>query len=392
MINIQNKGDCSGCHACMAACPKGAIVMQPDTEGFLYPEIDRDICVECGICDNMCQAKKPIRLAREPHAYACWNKDENVRMNSSSGGMFHLLAKWMIQKGGVVFGAAFDDDFNIRHIGVRSVEDIRLLQGSKYVQSVIGNTYLEAKEELESGNYVLFTGTPCQIDGLLHYLRKDYEKLYTQDIICHGVPSSKVWQRYLEYQKEHFKSTLKRDSVPSFRQKRDGWNRYAISLPFEKGIEYRVFHREDFYMQAFLNNLSLRPSCYECHSKTKHRNSDITLADFWGIENVLPEMFDNKGTSLVLTNSEKGQSLFEEIRKELVCQEVDFEEAISHNSCAYRSVKKPDKREDFFLHLSKMQFDRLVKRETLPPLYERIYWKIRCFLSKGLRKCGIRRR
>lgn len=266
MVNIQNKGDCSGCHACMAACPKMAITMKTDTEGFLYPEIDRDICVDCGICDDMCQAKKPIQSVRSPHAYACWNTDENIRMISSSGGIFQILAKWIIQKGGVVFGAGFDKD-----------------------------------------------------------------------------------------------------------------------------IEYRVFHREDFYMQAFLNNLSLRPSCYECHSKTKSRNSDITLADFWGIENILPEMFDNKGTSLVLANSEKGQALFEEIKEDLMWWEVDFEEAILHNTLAFCSVQKPDKREDFFSHLSKMRFDRLVKRETLPPLTERIYWKIRRVISQGLRKCGVRK-
>lgn len=392
MINIQNKGDCSGCHACMAVCPKMAITMKTDTEGFLYPEIDTDVCVDCGICDNMCQTKKPICMERKPYAYACWNVDENVRMNSSSGGIFYLLAKWIIQKDGVVFGAAFDEEFNIRHIGVHSVESIRLLQGSKYVQSVIGSTYEEAKELLESGKYVLFTGTPCQIDGLLHYLGKDYAKLYTQDIVCHGVPSSKVWQRYLDYQKKHFKSTLSREPLPSFRQKKEGWKRYSISLSFNRDIEYRVFHREDFYMQAFLNNLSLRPSCYECHSKTKSRNGDITLADFWGIENVLPGMFDNKGTSLVLTNSKKGQVLFEEIQNVLRCKEVDFEKAISHNPCIYGSVEKPDKREDFFLHLSKMRFDRLVKRETLPPLTERIYWKIRRVISEGLRKCGVRKR
>ena len=381
MIEIQNRGDCSGCAACAAACPRQAIEMNADQEGFLYPVINSAKCIDCGICDNMCQAKNMIKRKREPLAYACWNKNDSVRMCSSSGGVFYVLAEFIIAHGGVVFGAAFDEELMVRHVAVDSMDQVYRLQGSKYVQSIIGRTYIEAKKLLDEGRYVLFTGTPCQIDGLLHYLCHDYELLYTQDIICHGVPSPIVWKRYLNYQEP-----LVREPLPSFRRKEEGWKRYSISLSFDKDIEYRKYHKEDCYMQAFLKNLSLRPSCYECHSKTKIRNSDITLADFWGIEHMLPEMFDNKGTSLVLTNSEKGKHLFELLKSRLHWREVDFEEAVSHNTPAFQSVARPKKREAFYDRLGTMPFDRLVKRAILPPIYKRIYWKIRHVVGLILRK------
>ena len=334
----------------------------------------------------MCQAKNMIKRKREPLAYACWNKNDSVRMCSSSGGVFYVLAEFIIAHGGVVFGAAFDEELMVRHVAVDSMDQVYRLQGSKYVQSIIGRTYIEAKKLLDEGRYVLFTGTPCQIDGLLHYLCHDYELLYTQDIICHGVPSPIVWKRYLNYQEQQYKKPLVREPLPSFRRKEEGWKRYSISLSFDKDIEYRKYHKEDCYMQAFLKNLSLRPSCYECHSKTKIRNSDITLADFWGIEHMLPEMFDNKGTSLVLTNSEKGKHLFELLKSRLHWREVDFEEAVSHNTPAFQSVARPKKREAFYDRLGTMPFDRLVKRAILPPIYKRIYWKIRHVVGLILRK------
>lgn len=386
MIEIQNRGDCSGCAACAAACPRQAIEMNADQEGFLYPVINSAKCIDCGICDNMCQAKNMIKRKREPLAYACWNKNDSVRMCSSSGGVFYVLAEFIIAHGGVVFGAAFDEELMVRHVAVDSMDQVYRLQGSKYVQSIIGRTYIEAKKLLDEGRYVLFTGTPCQIDGLLHYLCHDYELLYTQDIICHGVPSPIVWKRYLNYQEQQYKKPLVREPLPSFRRKEEGWKRYSISLSFDKDIEYRKYHKEDCYMQAFKKNLSLRPSCYECHSKTKIRNSDITLADFWGIEHMLPEMFDNKGTSLVLTNSEKGKHLFELLKSRLHWREVDFEEAVSHNTPAFQSVARPKKREAFYDRLGTMPFDRLVKRAILPPIYKRIYWKIRHVVGLILRK------
>lgn len=388
MIQIFDKSTCSGCHACVSACRQNAIEMAADEEGFLYPKIDKSICTNCGACETMCQAIRPIYKQRTPIAYACWNRDEFIKESSSSGGVFYAVAKWIISQGGVVFGAAFNDNLELRHISIESVDRIPLMQGSKYLQSVIGDAFKRAKDFLDDGRYVLFTGTPCQIDGLLHYLRKDYERLYTQDIICHGVPSPEVWKKYLEYQTHRFNSTLSKDKLPSFRQKTEGWKRYSVSLNFENDVKYSVYHREDCYMRAFLKNLSLRPSCFECRSKTKSRNSDITLADFWGIENVEPEMFNDKGVSLVLANSDKGKKLFDAVKEDLIFREVDFEAAVSHNTSAFRSAPRPENREAFFNRFRNEPFDLLVNELSPQPVpskltfIQRLRRKARIMLAK----------
>ena len=381
MIKINDKSKCSGCYACISICPKQAMSMKVDEEGFWYPQIDTGKCVECGLCEKVCQAIEPITIERKPLAYACNHKDVTIRMVSSSGGAFTAIASHIIGHGGIVFGAGFDENYMVQHISVETVEDLWKIRGSKYVQSMIGDTYICVKEELEKGRLVLFTGTPCQIDGLLHYLRKGYDNLYTQDIICHGVPSLKVWQKYLGFQQDRFKSQIAHDPQISFRNKKNGWEMYSQFLPFENGKEYCVYHRDDLFMKVFLQNLSLRPSCYNCHSKTLNRNSDITLADFWGIKQICPEMHDGKGTSLVILNTEKGNQLFKEVRCRLYVKEISLYEAVENNSSAYRSVPKPQKRKWFFKNLEKMEFDRLVEKATKVLLVQKIQRSIRFWFS-----------
>lgn len=283
MINIVDKSLCSGCHACMSVCPKFAITMQKDNEGFLYPIVDENKCIGCDLCDKSCQVLNPITNENEPIvAYACNNLNDAVRMQSSSGGIFSLIAEWIISQNGVVFGAGFDDELNVVHMAVDNTNDLSKLRGSKYVQSVIGDSYIQTKELLDAGIKVLFSGTPCQIDGLLHFLRKDYDNLYTLDIVCHGVPSPKVWKKYLEYQEILNGSSLSKTKLPTFRSKEDGWIRFRSALFFENGNSYSMTHEKDLYMKAFLKNVSLRNSCFSCYSKSINRNSDITLADLWG--------------------------------------------------------------------------------------------------------------
>ena len=228
------------------------------------------------------------------------------------------------------------------------------------MQSSINDAYKKAKEFLEKDRYVLFTGTPCQIEGLKKYIQKDYEKLYTQDIICHGVPSPKVWKKYLEYRESEDKE--KPQNI-SFRNKDNGLKLFNIKFEYLKS-KYKQNQNKDIYMQAFLKNTSLRDSCYNCSFKKKNRISDITLADFWGIENVLPEMDDNKGTSLVIVNSIKGQELFEKIKDNIGFKKVDLEDAIKYNKSMIESAKKDKNREKFFENLDKMKFDKLVKKYT----------------------------
>lgn len=295
-----------------------------------------------------------------PQAYACINKDEEIRKNSSSGGIFTLLAEQILNKQGVVFGAAFDENYHIIHTYIENKNDIEKFRGSKYAQSKIGTCYRQAKEFLDQGRYVLFTGTPCQVEGLKMYLKKEYENLYTQDIICHGTPSHKVWEKYLEYRKNI--SGQEPEKI-SFRNKDDGWKLFNMKFEYQKS-NYKKNQNQDPYMQAFLKNASLREECYKCKFKNKNRASDITLADFWGIENILPEMDDNKGTSLVIVHSEKGQQLFKDISSKMTYKQVDFNEAIKYNPSMLESVKPDSKRKDFFENLDKVPFDKLVKKYT----------------------------
>lgn len=359
MIKIKNKSKCSGCHACINSCPKKCISMQPDDEGFLYPVVDKDKCINCGLCKKVCHVLNPLENNNSPDAYACYNLNEDIRISSSSGGIFTLIAEWIIEQGGVVFGASFDDNLVVKHFCIDNKEDLYKLRGSKYVQSVIGNTYSQVKEILKNGRSVLFTGTPCQISGLMLFLGKSYDNLYTQDIICHGVPSPKVWELYLRYQERLLNSEVNKEIFPSFRSKEHGWLNFSVEMHFKSDVEYCVPHDNDSFMKAFLTNLSLRPSCYKCKCKGVHRNSDITLADFWGVNRLMPDMFDNKGTSLVLTNTEKGRRLFDEIQRCTSYTEIDIKSGLRFNPMAYSPSPRPLKRKQFIKNINDYNFKEL---------------------------------
>ena len=312
-------------------------------------------------------------------AYACINKNEEIRKNSSSGGIFTLLAEQVIEKDGVVFGAAFDDKYHIIHTYVENKNDLEKFRGSKYAQSNIGDCYKKAKEFLDQGRYVLFTGTPCQVEGFKMYLKKDYEKLYTQDIICHGTPSHKVWEKYLEYRERI--SEQKPEKI-SFRNKDEGWKLFNMKFEYQNS-NYKKNQNQDPYMQAFLKNASLRESCYNCKFKKKNRETDITLADFWGIENILPEMDDNKGTSLVIVHSEKGQQLFKDISEKMIYKSVDLDEALKYNPSMLKAAEPDPKRKEFFDNLDKVPFDKLVKKYTYKKSFmKRAFSKMKRILKK----------
>ena len=346
MIDIQNKELCSGCGACASVCPKGCIAMVSDVEGFAYPEVNKELCIDCGLCSKRCPVlNKKEGSPKTVSALAVRAKDEQLLLKSSSGGVFSLLAKSVLAQGGVVFGAAFCEDFTLKHIYIENEQQLYKLQGSKYMQSEIGECYLQAKNFLEQGRQVLFTGTPCQIGGLYAFLDKSYKNLITQDIICHGVPSPMVWQSYNEHLQSKSGSRL---SNVFFRDKRNGWKGYSLTFNFENGAEYNHSRSEDLYFRAFLSNMCLRPSCHKCAFKDKYRQSDITLADFWGIEKVCTDFDYKKGASLVIINSQKGEVLFNDISKEVILHKVDFESAIKYNSAMLHSSPASEKRESFF--------------------------------------------
>ena len=374
MQEIVEKNKCCGCHACFNICPKNAISMIEDEKGFRYPSIDKTKCIDCGMCKKVCPVLNNQEKEHNIKAYACYNINHDERLHSSSGGIFILLAKEVIKRNGVVFGASFDEDFNLYHTFAENKKDLKQFMGSKYVQSAIGETYKKVKYFLDNDRYVLFTGTPCQIEGLLSYLKKDYNKLYTQDIICHGVPSPKVWQKYLEYQKKLSNENVK--SV-SFRSKDHGWSLFRMKILFDTK-KYSKNHNDDLFMKVFLKNLCLRESCYNCSFKKKYRSSDITLGDYWGINKLHQKFNDNKGTSLLIINSDKGEKLFDAIKNNIKYIETDLDTAIKYNSAMVESVKHHNDEKDFINNIDNMSFDKLVNKYIpKPPFHKRIIRKIK---------------
>lgn len=380
MIEIKNKMDCCGCYACCNICPKNAIEMIEDDNGFKYPKVDKEKCINCNLCEKVCPILSQTKVENKIKvAYACINKNVKERLNSSSGGIFSLLAKNILNKNGIVFGAMFNNEWDVVHGYIETYEDIDKLQGSKYVQSTIGNSYKKVKEFLEKDRYVLFTGTPCQIEGLKNFLGKEYEKLITQDVICHGVPSPKAWKKYKEYRIKKDKENPKKIS---FRNKDNGWSNFNMKFSYEKS-NYKKNQQTDLFMQAFLRNTILRDSCYNCHFKKKDRVSDITLADFWGIDRILPDFYDNNGVSLVIVNSEKGKILFEKIKNDIKCREVDLLQAIKYNPSMVKSVKADPKREEFFENIDNYDFNKLVNKFTSKPVFiKRVLSRVKKYYKK----------
>lgn len=383
MIEIKSKEDCCGCYACYNICPKQCITMKMDKEGFWYPNIDKNECINCNLCEKVCPIINPVkRVDSKKIAYASMNKDEQVRMKSSSGGIFSILAEYIIKNNGVVYGAGFDEDFNIKHKRILYSTDLDLLRGSKYVQSSIGDIYKQVKNDLESNRQVLFTGTPCQVEGLRSYLRKEYVNLITMDFICHGVPSPLVWEKYLKKMKKSKQENIKNIY---FRNKDIGWKLFSLKIIFDKRI-YSNDLKNDLFMKGFLQDVYLRPSCYNCKFKKINRISDITVADFWGIENILPKMDDDKGTSLVVIHSEKGKQLFDKLSETMIINEVDLNEAIKYNLSMIRSVKYNEKRNSFFAELnSGKELTDLIRIYTKISFEKRVKNKIKSIIKRLIR-------
>ena len=303
MIHILDKKDCCGCSACVQRCPKNCIRMYPDEEGFLYPSIDETLCVDCGLCEKVCPVLNKGDERIPVRAVAIKNDDENIRLNSSSGGAFTALAIKILNEGGVVFGARFNDEWEVVHDYIENADNLHLFRGSKYVQSYIGVTYLQAESFLKNGRKVLFSGTSCQIAGLKRFLGREYENLLTVDVICHGVPSPIVWKDYLDdlISRKKIKgvSSLEDISTVSFRSKVTGWHIFSMEITGRSGGKLSEPLSKNVFMQGFLNNMYLRPSCYDCPARKGKSGSDISLGDYWGVENHHPCFADDAGVGLV---------------------------------------------------------------------------------------------
>lgn len=376
MIDIVDKKDCTGCWACANICHKSCITMKTDKDGFDYPIVNESICIKCKKCINICPILHKQEIQNNPVAYACFNKDEEIRKESSSGGIFTLLAINIIEDNGVVFGARFNDLFEVEHNYVESVEDIKVFRGSKYVQSKIGYTFTEVKKFLEDGRKVLFSGTPCQVGGLKSFLGKEYENLICTDIICHGVPSPLAWDKY----KNEISNGKKINNI-SFRDKTYGWKDYSFRMDFEDGTRYFEKGSENKYIRGFIGDIYLRNSCYKCKFKNLHRESDLTLADFWGIENINKNMDDGKGTSLIIVNSYKGSQYMKKIKGFLNIEDVNLEKTILYNKSAIESSYNNPRRKYFFNNINKFRFNKLVENALKDTLLNRVKIKIKQILK-----------
>ena len=326
MITIQNKNDCMGCSACKSICPKNCIEMKTDEEGFLYPVIDKSKCINCHLCEKICPNLNVKNNENESiKVYAAVNKNKDVLKNSSSGGVFYELALKTIEDGGIVFGAAFNENLEVQHIGVETKEDIKKLQGSKYVQSDINNQYIIVKQELEKGRKVLFSGAPCQIAGLKFFLKKEYENLVTCDFICTGVPSPKIFKLCIK----NFAKNKKIVDI-KFRDKTNGWVNFGMNIICKKSNIY-ISRYNNIYMSNFLSHYILRPACYSCKFKYLNSKSDIKLADYWQVKKRYPKFYNFNGVSHVMINTDKGNILFKKIKNRFELQQSSYSEVLEDN-------------------------------------------------------------
>ena len=400
MPNLCSKELCSGCSACYAACPRHAIKMAADKEDFLRPQIDVALCVNCELCTKVCPSLNHGE-SREPLAvYAAQARDTDLRMKSSSGGIFSLLARQVISRGGIVFGAGFDHaDWRVIHKSAENEEELEDLRGSKYVQSDMGDTFAAVKRELATGREVLFVGTPCQVAGLRNYLHHSAptsnaytSNLLTADLICHAAPSPLAWRKYLEQRTAESASAKGRVSAPaegrnirriSFRQKNFGWKRFSLSLRFANDKEYLVDLNNDPFLRGFLSELYNRPSCHNCQCRELRSGADITIADYWRCWETFPEFQDDTGTSMVLLNTERGKSEFASIEKTISCVVSTYEDVKRVNPAVVRSLPANLERGRFFKELAKArQFDAIVAKLTRRPLWRIVGSKVKGLIRK----------
>lgn len=362
MIDIKNKAECTGCYACYNVCPVNAITMVEDKEGFKYPKVDKDICIKCGLCKKTCpllneEKKKEEDRTPNPKVIAAWSKNQYIRLDSTSGGTFSELAKVIYEEDGYVVGAAYNKEWMVEHIISNDIKDLEEIRSSKYLQSNIGDIFRKVKDKLEEGEKVLICGSPCQISGLYNYLKKDYENLYTCDFICRGMNSPKVFKKYIEDLEEKYNSKV---TKVKFKNKIHGWHNFSTRVDFKNGKTYIGGRYVDSYMVGYLKyNAFIRPCCYECQFKDMPRVADITLADFWGIEEIDKSLDNNQGTSMVLLNSKKGEELFEKVKINMFYKEIKSDQVFAGNICASKSVEKTPVRDKVFENIDNLTYKEL---------------------------------
>lgn len=384
MNSICTSFNCTGCSACKSVCAHKAISMTQTGEGFLYPYVDENLCVDCGLCQKVCPANSEMtKDCRVLRTYLCWDKNEKSRLNSSSGGLFSVIARHVINQGGVVCGAAYDQEMYLRHIIVDKIDDLPLLQGSKYIQSDVQDCFHQISDLLKEGRKVYFVGTPCQVAGLRSLLKKDYQNLITSDLICHGVPSIGLFQNQIKALEKKFSSKI---IDFRFRSKKRFGQGYDCEILLNAGDVKFLCSELVPYFYGFWNNLTLRESCYQCKYASTHRVSDITLGDFWLVKKVFPDVRTSKGTSLILINTEKGQQTFDTIKQNIFFRETSLESGVLGQGQLQSPVKRPEMRNAYnssdmdvlketVLRIPKMYRFKMHLRNIVKMLILYKYWK-----------------
>lgn len=372
---------CCGCEVCVDICPAGAIEMLEDEEGFYYPSVDKKKCVNCGKCLKCCpeiNVLNPINSYNIPISYGVKYKDEDIRMESRSGGVFTALSDVVLGKSGIIYGCGMTEEFVAKHFRAETVEERNVMRGSKYVQSRMKGICRQIIEDLKANRYVLFSGTSCQVQGIRNAVPEDLQsKLLLVDIVCHGVPSPKVWKKYLQSLEKKYKGKV---TSVDFRNKKDyGWEEHVESIRVN---EYQ--HDSKVYTNLFYNHIMLRPSCYHCPYKTKSHPGDITIADFWGIDKAIPGFNDNKGVSLVLVNNEKEAKIFEEAKTSLNWKKTDFEKCLQPPLKGNFEV--PMRRKKFWKMYHNSDFDEVLEiygKRLKPTLPDKVVRKIHRIIKKS---------
>lgn len=385
MIEIKNKRDCCGCQACAIICPKSCIYMVDDKEGFEYPEVDKDLCIECGLCEKVCPVINQGKLRSPLNVYASINSDNEIRIKSSSGGIFTPIAQKIIVGGGVVFGACWDENWLVHHTYIDNLNELEKFRGSKYIQSNINKCFIDVRKFLKLDRKVLFSGTPCQIAGLKRYLGREYDNLLCVEVVCHGLPSPKVWMDYLKYLRRKNEDIANNKIVAiSFRDKVTGWHKFSFSISCSVNQHVKVVFKETFnknsYMKGFLNNLYLRPSCHQCPARSGKSGSDIAIADYWGVSNKNFQLDDDKGTSLVLIYTAKGQEIYDALNVKSYISSL--EAALRGNMCIANSVQEPIQRTLFWkeYEIKGVYAIEDICKKISPSLFRRLMKKLKSFV------------
>ena len=375
---FQNPAQCCGCGACADICPKDAINMVR-RDGFDYPQVDKSRCVNCGLCKKVCAFQwEKTTESNCIAAYACKNS-EQVRMQSSSGGIFTALSDWVLESGGTVYGACFDTAMVLRHTRATTEQQRDAMRGSKYIQSTLAGIYRQLKTDLKEGLPVLFTGTPCQVAALKAFLGETHKNLLTVDVICHGVPSPDVWEHFVAYINRKYNGQM---TDYAFRNKAVSWRRYSPKVRFADGRQVEENDHTGAFIELFRYDVCMRPSCTGCRYASVHREGDITIGDFWGIENVLPQLDDVKGVSAVMVNSEKGEVALRAVESGLELAPCTQEQIAARQPNLSRPSQFSNKAEAFQRDIKTMDFSAILKKYTRVGMKRRVIDLMKKVLSR----------